>query len=75
MSLPLYATEAQIAHRLGYKLTTWKANAHLFEREGMPAIDPLSGRRYWPAIQKWFDARHGVTEANVPGAIDGPENF
>jgi hypothetical protein len=72
---PLFVTEEQLAHRLGCKPSDWKSHAPIFEREGLPAIDPLTGKRYWPAVRRWFDARHGLTAAHVPAAADGPEDW
>lgn len=70
----LFPCEAEIARRLSQTPTDWKARAVLLERQGMPRIDPVMGGRYWPAVQAWFDKRHGIASFG-PSAMDGTENF
>ena len=74
---PLYLSEASIAARVlgGKAATQWAALAALWEREGLPRIDPLTGCRYWPAVRAFLDRRHGLGAVQVPAAIDGAENW
>lgn len=72
--LPLYPSEAQIARKvLGpNRVDEWKAMALIWERRGMPKVDPETGCRYWPAVEKWFNARHGLVSI-APGRF-GPQD-
>ena len=74
---PLYLSEASIAARVlgGKAKTQWSALATLWERDGLPRIDPMTGCRYWPAVRAWLDRRHGLTQASLPGSVDGLENW
>lgn len=74
---PLYLSEAAIAHRVfGTKARAqWEAIAVLWEREGLPRIDPLTGCRYWPAVRSWLDRRHGLHQSHLPASVDGAENW
>lgn len=73
--LPLFldgATTARLV--LGpQRVALWNSMAPLLEAKGMPKIDPLMGGRYWPAVRRWFDARHGIAER--PKALDGREDL
>lgn len=73
---PLYASERDIAlFVLGDDCRRWNELAVVLEREGLPRIDPVFGRRYWPAVRAWFDSRHGLTDHKVPAATDGDERW
>lgn len=73
----LYLCEAAIAQRvLGSGLQAqWQAIALLWEREGLPRVDPLTGARYWPAVRAFLDRRHGLGQSVLPVAADGAENW
>jgi hypothetical protein len=63
----LYVTEAEIAHRLGVGVKTWRATAHVLEKSGLPQGDPLfCGRRYWPAVRAFLDGWNGMGEQSSP---------
>ncbi|EJT05683.1 hypothetical protein [Rhizobium sp. CCGE 510] len=74
---PLYLSEASIAHRvLGAKSrTAWDALAIVWERDGLPRIDPMTGCRYWPAVRAFLDRRHGLHQTALPSTVDGAENW
>lgn len=74
---PLYLSEAAIAARvLGPKCKTqWAALAAVWEKEGLPRIEPLTGCRYWPAVREFLDRRHGLGQRFLPTAADGMENW
>jgi len=74
---PLYLPEPAIAQRvLGPRAKTqWAALAMVWEREGLPRIDPLTGCRYWPAVRAFLDQRHGVHQSALPSGVDGLENW
>ncbi|OCJ03734.1 hypothetical protein A6U87_17515 [Rhizobium sp. AC44/96] len=74
---PLYLSEAAVAQRvLGAKSRTqWTALAVVWEREGLPRIDPLTGCRYWPAVRAFLDRRHGLGGSQLPSGVDGVENW
>jgi hypothetical protein len=62
MSNPLYLPEKEIAILVLGKerAPEWPVLMLAFERLGMPKIDPLTGMRYWPAIQRWFDTYNRI---------------
>ena len=74
---PLYLPETLIAKRIlgSAAVTRWTALAALWEREGLPRIDPMTGCRYWPAVRAFLDKRHGLGHAVVPATVDGAENW
>ena len=73
---PLYKSEEDIALRvLGEDAKRWPELAARYEREGMAKIDPLTGKRYWPAVESFFAHRHGLRHARVPASADGAETW
>lgn len=40
-------------------MRTWPGLAAVLERSGVPKVDVMMGGRYWPAVQAFFDRRHG----------------
>lgn len=73
---PLYMSEADIAVRvLGDDAKRWPDIAAILEREGLPRIDPITGRRFRPAVEAFLLRRHGVTQGFVPSQADGVENW
>jgi hypothetical protein len=77
--MPLYPTEARIAREVfgdGAHLDEWKGLAVVLEREKMPKIDPLFGRRYWPAVKVWLDVWNRVDKiAAAPPRREGREQW
>lgn len=73
----LYLSEDEIAHKvLGTrKAKDWSMLAALWEREGLPRVDALVGRRYWPAVRRWLDRRNGLAQEYVPASADGKERW
>ena len=79
-TIPIYPTEEQIAELvLGPgRVEEWRGLAVVLEREGMPQLDPMFGRRNWEAVQWWFRMRSRIgTMTAVGGAtlgkVDGEE--
>lgn len=73
---PLYMSDADIAvWVLGDDAKRWPDVAAILEREGLPRIDPLTGRRFRPAVEAFLLRRHGVTQGFVPAQVDGVENW
>jgi hypothetical protein len=73
---PLYPSEKDVARFvLGEDAKRWPEIAVVLEREGLPRVDPITGRRYWPAVRAWFDGRHGLLSYAVPAAVDGDERW
>ncbi|MCC8949296.1 hypothetical protein H8A97_30395 [Bradyrhizobium sp. Arg62] len=71
--MPLFPDEETIALEvMGPKRARdWPAKArYLEDKHGLPAIDPLMGGRFWPAVEAFFRVRYGVKPA---GALDGGE--
>ena len=75
-SLSLYKPEAEIAELvLGAGARDWTTISIIWEREGLPRIDPMTGMRFWPAVQSFFLRRHGLVEALIPTQPDGIETW
>lgn len=75
-ALPLYPSEAAIAARvLGDNAKQWDGLAAVWERQGLPPIDPITGRRFGPAVEAFFMKRHGLLNRSVPAHVDGFETF
>ena len=76
MTETLYESEAEIAKRvLGKRASLWRDLAVIWEREGLPAIDPITGMRFWPAVELFFKRRHGLIRRHVPTQADGVETW
>jgi hypothetical protein len=73
----LYLSEDQIARRVlgARKAKDWGMLVAVWEREGLPRIDALVGRRYWPAVRRWLDQRNGLLQECVPASADGKERW
>jgi hypothetical protein len=73
---PLYATEGQIADRVfgPGRLAEWRAFAAVQERHGLPQIDPVTGRRFLPAVLAFLYRRHGLG-TQQPATPDGAETW
>lgn len=73
---PLYMSEPDIAVRvLGTDAKRWTDLAALWEREGLPRIDPITGKRFWPAVETFLMRRHGLTNTFIPAQADGLETW
>jgi hypothetical protein len=64
----LFVTDAELIRRLGVPDKIGRAAIQELEkshpgRPQFPPKDPLFGRRYLPAVEKYFNIRHGVTDA------------
>lgn len=53
----------------------WKALAPLYERDGLPKMDPRLGCRYVPAVRAFFDNSYGLAPSapKAPNGIERPE--
>ncbi len=72
----LYMHESEIARLvLGADAKDWSALAAVWEREGLPRIDPMTGKRFWPAVEKFLYCRHGLVADAVPSRTDGAETW
>ena len=75
-NIALYKGEAEIARLvLGGRSAQWEALAAIWERDGLPRIDPMTGMRFWPAVQKYLYRRHGLLNDHVPATVDGVEQW
>ena len=76
---PLFPTDAEIARELFGEgreaLPTWLLMVAGLEHRGLPHADPITGRRYWPAVKAFLDRRAGLREDAVPAVADGQEVF
>lgn len=70
----LYPKEAEIAELvLGPgRFEEWKGLAVVLERSGLPRRDDATGARFWPAVEHWFRARHGLVKLE-PGQLGPPD--
>ncbi|MGY3130881.1 hypothetical protein ACVWZM_001563 [Bradyrhizobium sp. USDA 4501] len=67
--MPLFPDEKMIAAAVmgSARAKDWPAKArYLEDKHGLPAIDPLMGGRYWPAVVDFFNTRHGLTSKTAP---------
>ena len=79
-ALPIFATDAELAVALLGKgrAKAWADLVPLYERKGLPKIDPLTGGRYVPAVRRFFDEQNGVSSApplRAPDGIEEPGKF
>jgi hypothetical protein len=72
--LPLFADEREIAQIIlgTVKADQWSSLVPIYERQGFPRIDPITGGRYVPAVKAFFDRQYGLV-ASGPLAPDGTE--
>lgn len=71
---PLYLKDAEIGDRLGIAKSDWPRVRQQFESEGLPKPDPITKKRFWPAVEQWLLNRHGISNS-VPVPQDGKENW
>ena len=60
---------------LGDDIKGWEALATVWEKEGFPQIDPMTGKRFWPAVEKFLYRRNGLVTEDVPSKVDGAEQW
>jgi len=76
---PLFPTDAEIARELFGEeksaIEAWQILVAALERRGLPHKDPVTGRRYWPAVKAYLDRRAGLRDHDVPPTGDGQESF
>lgn len=75
---PLYISEKDAAALLGAGIDWFRANRENLERVyGFPKIDPATGKRHRPSIERWAEARNapkGRASTN-PERIGNHEHF
>jgi hypothetical protein len=72
----LYKPESEIAVLvLGVGAKNWATLAAIWEREGLPRKDPMTGMRFWPAVQLFLMRHNGIRDAAVPTQPDGSETW
>jgi hypothetical protein len=72
----LFKPESEIAELvLGVGAKNWAAISVVWEREGLPRIDPMTGMRFWPAVESFLLRRHGMINSIVPTQADGAETW
>ncbi len=73
----LYPDEAEIARLvLGPKRAKlWQGLAVVWERSGLPKVDPQTGGRYWPKVKAFLDRRENVDQHEAPRPRGIVENF
>src|SRR5262245_52983576 len=72
-----YPPEQEIAELIlgPGRVVEWRAMAVVLERSGLPTVDKQSGARCWPAVEAYFNNRHGLITL-APGSLgptDGSE--
>jgi len=70
----VFVTDAELIRRLGVPLKTARAAIKLLDRDqrsGFPAKQALwGGRRYWPAVRRWFDQTTARADPNAADPIE-----
>lgn len=56
----MYLSDTEIRERLNIPERRWRPAVEHFERQGFPKVDPLIGKRYWPAVETWLLQRYSV---------------
>ena len=71
----LYPSDREIRERLGLSERRWASILPVWERQGFPRKDPLTGARFWPAVEKFLLHRHDLGgEHSIPSSVsDGAE--
>ena len=74
MTAPFYLNEKELSVELG--LTDDQLRKFLTAHSKSPAmkVDPLTGKRFWPAIKQYLFHHHGIS-ASMPLSTDGEENW
>ena len=54
----MFLTDTEIRERLNIPEKRWRPVVQHFERQGFPRVDPLIGKRYWPAVETWLLQRY-----------------
>ena len=54
----MYLSDSEIRERLNIPEKRWRPAVQHFERQGFPRVDPLIGKRYWPAVETWLLQRY-----------------
>jgi len=75
VSSALYKPESEIAALVGVGDKEWAALSAVWERDGLPKIDPMTGMRFWPAVHLFLMRRRGISDAAVPTQPDGSETW
>jgi hypothetical protein len=71
----LYPDEKELGQVvLGSRAAAWPGVASVWEKAGLPRIDPLTGGRYWPAVRAFLDAQYGLCPPLQVGGPNQPEN-
>ena len=64
----MFLTDTEIRERLNIPEKRWRPVVQHFERQGFPRVDPLVGKRYWPAVESWLLQRYaGGPLPRTPG--------
>jgi hypothetical protein len=77
MTSAAYLTEMQIIRRLELPEKVGRIAMVGWKRQGFPKpVDEVAGRYFWPEVEQWFLARHGVstTTSAVSAPIPLPGN-
>jgi len=75
-TLSLYMDDTEIGKKvLGSDWLRWADLAAALEKEGLPRIDPMTGKRYYPAVKRFLDARHNLVGEKPAPMVDGEETW
>jgi hypothetical protein len=69
---PRFMTDAELRRYFGLSA---RSLARLRLTGHFPGKDPLIGKTDRKAVDWFFDRRAGLDRAQIPSAVDGPENF
>lgn len=71
----MFLTDTEIRERLNIPERRWRPAVQHFERQGFPRVDPLVGKRYWPAVENWLLRRYADGPDTRDAEPDEEENW
>ena len=71
----LYVSDEEMFKRLNVCKQKGRAAVQQLEPYGFPKQDPLfSNKRYWPAVRRYLDNRHGIGQTDKASSIPSPHH-
>lgn len=65
----LFVSEREAAEMLGHSVDWFRKNREDLERQfGFPKIDPATGKRHLPSIERWASERNNVVNGSDSAA-------
>lgn len=57
---PLYLSDAAIQRRFGLNDVEWRRFLAVLEQRGLPKPNPITGKRFWPAVRAFIFRYEGM---------------